>query len=92
MKQKERAQKLLKEKQDKELAECSFKPTLVSKQRARRDNADIPDSDQKINMPSESIFYKQGRQMTTESDFDIDDNKRKSKKERQAMNQDMSPF
>jgi len=31
MKQKERAQKLLKEKQDKELAECSFKPTLVSK-------------------------------------------------------------
>jgi len=30
--------------------------------------------------------------MTTESDFDLDDNKRKSKKERQAMNQDMSPF
>jgi hypothetical protein len=52
MKQKERARKLLKEKQDKELSECTFKPILVSKQRAKRDNADILDSDQKINVPS----------------------------------------
>lgn len=70
MKQKERAQKLLKEKQDKELSECTFKPNLVSKQKPRRDNADIPDSDQKINMPSESTIQKNmGRQNTHESDF-----------------------
>jgi hypothetical protein len=45
MKQKERAQKLLKEKQDKELSECTFKPVLVSRQRPnRKDNADIEES------------------------------------------------
>ena len=96
MKQKERAQRLLREKQDKELGECTFKPTLVSKQQRppRRDNADIADSPQKINMPSESTIQKTGRHMTTESDFfqDSEDRTRKTKKDRQAMNQDTSPL
>ena len=76
----------MKERQDKEFAECSFKPTLIAKQKARRENADILDSDQKINMPSESTFYKQGRQMTNESDFEPEERQRKTKKERGQEN------
>lgn len=58
VKQKQRAQKLLKDKEAKELKECTFTPTIISKKKSLNY---LPGTENKIQMPSESSLKQKTR-------------------------------